>query len=118
MTPFRRYLADDLLSLDPVEARIVKKNGNRYTLVDGKLFRHGYAHPILYCVSGEQCTQIMTELHEGLCGSHIGDRALSSKAIRAGYYWPTMREDCTRYVQRCKQCQRHTDWHNAPPEEL
>ncbi|XP_068503643.1 uncharacterized protein [Phaseolus vulgaris] len=60
----------------------------------------------------------MAELHEGICGSHIGGRSLSSKAIRAGYYWPTMREDCTRYAQRCKKCQQHTDWHKAPPEEL
>ncbi|XP_068486575.1 uncharacterized protein [Phaseolus vulgaris] len=38
----------------------------------------------------------VAELHEGICRSHISGRALSSKAIRAGYYWPTMREDCTR----------------------
>jgi len=31
--------------------------------------------------------------------------------------WPTMREDCTRYAQQCKQCQQHADWHKAPPEE-
>ena len=60
----------------------------------------------------------MGELHEGICGSHISDLALSSKAICAGYYWPTKREDCTRYAQRCKQCQQHVDWHNAPLEEL
>jgi len=79
---------------------------------------HGFTRPILVCVSGEQCTRIMAELHEGICGSHIGDRALSLKAIRAEYYWPTMREDCIRYAQRCKQCQQHADWHKAPPEEL
>ena len=82
------------------------------------MFRHGYTHPILMCVSGEQCTRIMAELHEGICGSHIDGRALSSKAVHAGYYWPTMREDCTRYAQRCKQCQRHAVWHNAPLGEL
>ena len=60
----------------------------------------------------------MVELHEGICGSHIDDRSLSSKAICAGYYIPTMREDCTGYAQRCKQCQQHADWHKAPPEEL
>ena len=97
---------------------IVKKNVGIYALVDGKLFRHGFTHPILSCVSGEQCTHIMAELHEGICGSHISGRALSSKAIRAGYIWPTMREECTRYAQRCKQCQQHVDWHHAPPEEL
>jgi len=99
MTPYKRYPADGMS-----------------TLVDGNLFRHGYTHPILTCVSGEQCTRIMTELHQGICGSR--NRALSSKVIRAGYYWPTMKEDCTRYEQRCKQCQQHADWHNAPPEEL
>jgi len=102
MTPYRRYLADGILLLEPTEARIVKRNSSMYTLVDGNLFKNGYTHPILICVSGEQCTRIMTEFHEGICGSHIGNRALSSKFVRAGYYWPTMREDCTRYSQRCK----------------
>jgi len=118
MTPHQRYLAYEILPLEPTEARKIKKNLSKYTLIDGKLFRHGFTHPILVCVSGEQCTRIMVELHEGICGSHIGDRSLSSKAIRVGYYWPSMREDCTRYAQRCKQCQQHAHWHKAPPEEL
>jgi len=81
MTPYRRYLADGLLPLDPAEARVVKKNAGSYTLVDGNLFRHGYTHPILSCVSGMQCKRIMAELHEGIYGSHIGGRALSSKTV-------------------------------------
>jgi len=102
MISYRRYQVDGLLPQEPMEAKIVKKNANKYTLVDGKLFRHGYIHPILSCVSGEQCTCVMAELHEGICGSYIGGRALSSKVVRAGYYWPTMRKDCTRYAQQCK----------------
>ena len=102
MIPYKRYLTDEILPLEPTEARVVKKNSSRYTLVDGNLFRHGYTHSILICVSGEKCTCIMTELHEGICGSHIGDQTLSSKSIRTGYYWPNMRKDCTRYAQRCK----------------
>ena len=86
MTPYRHYLSDGVLPLEPTEARVVKKNSSRYTLVDGNLFIHGYTHPILMCVSGERCTRIMVELHEEICGSHIGGQALSSKAIRAGYY--------------------------------
>jgi len=86
MTPYQCYLTDGILPLDPAEARKVKKNSSKYTLIDGKLFRHGFTHPILVCVDGEQCTHIMAELHEGICGSHIGGRSLSSKALRAGYY--------------------------------
>ena len=118
MTPYRHYLADGLLPQKSMEAKIVKKNAGKYTLVDGKLFRHGCTHPILSYVSGEQCTRIMAELHEGIYESHIGGRALSSKAVRGGYYWSTMREDCMRYPQLCKQCQQHADWHHVPSEEL
>jgi len=102
MTAYQCYLADGILPSDPIE------------VIDGKLFRHRFTHPILVCVDGEQCTRIMAKLHDGICGSQIGGRSLSSKALSAGYYWPTMREDCTRYAQRCKQCQQHADWHNAP----
>ena len=83
-----------------------------------RLFRHGFSHPILTCVSGDECTRIMAELHEGICGSHVGGRSLASKVIRAGFFWPTVKEDCARHAQRCKQCQKHVDWHKAPPEEL
>jgi len=114
MTPYRRYLADGILPLEPTKARVVKKNLSKYTLIDKDLFRHGFTHLTLICVSGEQCTRIMAELHEGICENHISGRALSSKAVRVGYYWPTMREYCTRYAQWCKQCQQHADYHKAP----
>jgi len=118
MTPYKRYLNDGILPLEPAESRKVEKNYAKYTLIDGELFRHRFTHPILVCVRRGQCVRIMAELHEGICGSHIGGRALASKPIRAGYYWPTVREDCTRYAQKWKQCQQHADWHKALPEEL
>ena len=84
MTPYRRYLADGILPLESAEANKIKKNSAKYTLVDGELYRHGFTHLILVCVSGDQCTCIMTELHEGICGSHMRGRSLASKVVRAG----------------------------------
>ena len=52
MTPYRWYLADGALPAEPEEGKKVKRNAARYTLVDGVLFRHGFTHPILTCVSG------------------------------------------------------------------
>ena len=118
ITPYQRYLADGVLPVDSTEARKIKKSSSKFTLIDGELYSFGFTHPLLVCVHGEKCTRIMAELHEGICGSHIGGRSLATRAIRAGYYWPTMREDCKRYAQCCKQCQQHADWHKAPPEEL
>ena len=57
MTAYRCHLADGTLPLDPSEDRKVKKNSSKYTIIDGKLFRHGFTHPILVCVDGEQCTR-------------------------------------------------------------
>ena len=114
MMPYRRYIADGVLPAEPGKGKRIKKNSARYTLVDGVLFRHGFTYPILTCVSGDECTRIMPELHEGICGSHVGGRSLASNVIHARFYWPSVREDCVRYAQRCKQCQMHADWHKAP----
>ena len=78
MTPYRRYIADGILPAEPGEGKKIKRNSARYTLVDGALFRHGFTHPILTCVSGDECTRIMSELHEGICGSHVGGRSLAN----------------------------------------
>jgi len=109
MTPYKRYLADGILPLEPTEAKKIKKNSAKYTLIDRELFRHGFTHPILVCVSGDQCERIKAEVHEGICGSHIGGLSVASKAIRARYYWSTIREDCTRYAHQCKQFKQHAD---------
>jgi len=97
--------SDSLLVIGQVtgeyQAKEVKRNAGKYTLINGKLFHHGYTHSILTCVSGDQFIRIMEELHEGICGSHIGGRALSLKVVRSRYYWPTMKEDYVKYAQRC-----------------
>jgi len=59
ITPYKRYLTDGLLPTEPLEARIVKRNAERYTLIEGNLFCHGYTHPILTCVIGDQCAHMM-----------------------------------------------------------
>ncbi|XP_068474819.1 uncharacterized protein [Phaseolus vulgaris] len=99
---YEALIADGVLPLDPSEAKRVKKRSSKFTLIDGDLFKFGFTHPVLVCVHGQQCTRIMSELHEGVCGSHVGGRALASRVLRAGYYWPTLKEDCVGYAQRCK----------------
>jgi len=65
ITQYQRCLADGLLPLDPTEARKIKKNSGKFTMIDGELYRFGFTHPLLECVHGEKCTRIMAELHEG-----------------------------------------------------
>jgi len=35
MTPYKHYLVDGILPLEPTESRKIKKNSTKYTLIDG-----------------------------------------------------------------------------------
>ena len=72
----------------------------------------------MICVGRREAFRLMTELHEGICGSHVGGRALMLQIVRGGFFWPTMKNDCIEYVRKCESCQKHADWSHAPPEVL
>ena len=43
---------------------------------------------------------------KGVCGDHASTRSLVSKALRTGYFWPTMQVDARELVRKCDKCQR------------
>ena len=61
---------------------------------------------------------MMREVHEGICGNHLGAWSLVHKLIRVGYYWPTMLNDAQAYVKTCDKCQRFSNLIRQPLEEL
>ena len=73
----------------------------------GTLYKRGFSAPILKCVGKEDANYILREVHEGVCGNHIGARTLAGKTLRQGYYWTTMLKDATELVRKCKTCQEH-----------
>ncbi|RDX99005.1 hypothetical protein CR513_18005, partial [Mucuna pruriens] len=100
------YLRDKVKPEDPTKAKKVIKDAARYIIIGGELYIRGFSFPLLRCIDGEKARYVIREVHEGLCGSYIGGRALVSKIARAGYYWPTLKGDCMDYVRRCNKCQR------------
>jgi len=86
MTSIKAFLADGVLPIDAVEAQRIKKSSSRYTLIDGHLFRFGFSRPLLTCIEKEESNRIMSELHKGICGSHVGGRTLLLRVLRAGYF--------------------------------
>ena len=58
----------------------------------------------LKCVCREYGKELLPEIHRGLCGSHIGSRALVGKAFRQGFYWPTTLQDAVELVMKCEAC--------------
>jgi len=113
-----RYLKDDQLPREEEQASKVKKRAVKFVVIADQLFKRGFSSPLLKCLAPQQAEYVIAEVHEGVCGTHIGGRALAAKILRAGYYWPTMKEDCSKYVKKCDKCQRFSNLHQAPPEYL
>jgi hypothetical protein len=51
----------------------------------------------------------MGEVHEGICGIHQLAHKMKLLLRCAGFYWPTMINDCFRYYKGYKSCQKFRD---------
>ena len=58
------------------------------------------------CLTPKQGQYVLVELHEGICGNHLGGRTLAHRAHTQGYYWQHMKLDVADYVKKCDPCQR------------
>ena len=118
MDPIWDYINDRVLPDDPKEAAKIRARSSRFTNHKGSLYKRGFFTPFLKCIAGEDTEYVLREVHEGICGNHIGARTLAGKILRQGYYWPTMLKDATDLVKRYRICQEHAKISRLPLEPL
>ena len=76
--PILRFLEKDILPEERSEAKKVQRKAPRFWLFeDKKLYKRSFSGPYLLCVYPEASESLLEELHERICGSHIGGRSLS-----------------------------------------
>ncbi|GKA39458.1 reverse transcriptase domain-containing protein [Tanacetum coccineum] len=107
MTPICEYLTKEILLADKKKARAVRRKAVRYTMINGTLYKKSFLGPWLRCVGPIQANYVLREIHEGLCSMHSGPRSVVAKAIRTGYYWPTIHLDARKLIRECNDCQVH-----------
>jgi hypothetical protein len=73
-----------------------------YIMIEGTLYKKGVVQPFLKCISQSEGKELLQEIHSEICGSHIGPRALSAKAIKQGFYWPMHIKDAEHIVKLVK----------------
>ena len=91
---------------------------NKYIIVGSTLFRRGFNGELLRCLTDEEAYKVVREAHSGACGGHVNGPMLAKKILRQGYYWPTMEEDCVKFVRHYEKCQLHVDRMHAPASSL
>ncbi|GKV48228.1 hypothetical protein SLEP1_g55054 [Rubroshorea leprosula] len=117
-TPLINYLQDGELPEDQAAAKLVKRRAAHFTLLNNQLYKRAASMPLLRCLTPYEAEYAVREVHEGVCGTHIGGRTLARKLLRHGYYWPTMVEDAQSYVKKCPTCQFNADDIHMPGEML
>ena len=82
MDPIWDYLVDGTLLIDPNEASKLRNKSARFAIHRGTLYRRGFSTLILKYVGKEDANYVLKEVHEGICGNHIGARSLAAKTLR------------------------------------
>ena len=82
MDPLVDYLRNGVLPANKNEAQSIRFRSARYILYDDKPYKRRLSAPLLRCVTKEEGTYIMSEIHEGIYGNHAGGQALAHKALR------------------------------------
>ena len=86
MKPIIDFLAKDIVPEDEDEANKICRVAPRYWLsLDRKLYRRSFAGPYLLCLHPEKVRELLIELHEGVCGGHVGGRSLAHRAMTQGF---------------------------------
>ena len=105
MDPIVDFLVEDRIPNDEKKANKVRRIASRYWLsADRKLYWRSFEGPYLLCLHSGKVNEVLTKLHKGVCGSHVGGRSLTHRAMTQGFWWPRMQKDAGEYVHRCKQC--------------
>nr|GFA47412.1 reverse transcriptase domain-containing protein [Tanacetum cinerariifolium] len=118
MTPIYEYLTDEILPEEKRKARAIPRKAGRYVVTNGVLYKMSFLGPWLRCVWPLQANYVLREIHEGSRSMHAGPRSVVAKALRSGYYWPTMHAKARKLIRECKSCQVHRPVSRNPQQNL
>ena len=86
--------------------RNIRRLAFQYVLIDDELCRRTAEDLLLKCLDSDHALVAMSEVHEGICGTHQSAPKMKWLLKRAGFYWPTMLSDCFKYYKGYEECQR------------
>jgi hypothetical protein len=79
MEPLLSYLTGSFTATNNEEEQTVRKRASKIVIISGKLYKRCRTTPLLRCLDKDETHLVLLEVHEGVCGTHIGGRALAAK---------------------------------------
>jgi hypothetical protein len=82
----------------------MQQRATAYQIVDIDLYRTSISGPLLHYVSKAKGQNLLSKMHARVCGGHIGAKALATKVLQQGFYWPAIINDVAKLVSTCEAC--------------
>jgi hypothetical protein len=112
------YLYHYYESDSTIEHTRMQQRAGSYQILDNDLYKTSISGPLLLCVSKGKGQEILSDIHAGACGGHIGARALVAKVFCQGFYWPAVIDDAVKLISTCKACQKFSRKAKAPTQPV
>jgi transposase InsO family protein len=106
------------LPSDRSEARRIARMAKSFALVDDELYKRAASGILQRCVPIPEGSELLRDIHAGICGHHAAPRTLVGNAFRQGFYWPTAIADASEIVRTCEGCQFCARKSNLPAHVL
>ncbi|XP_074342483.1 uncharacterized protein LOC141680054 [Apium graveolens] len=110
--PIKTHLMTGWLPDDAQEVRQLSVRALRYSLIEGLMYKRSFVIPYLKCLRPLEAEEVLKESQEGICGQHLGGRALSHKITRLRFYMPTMFADANAYIKNVTDVREFTEYCN------
>nr|XP_025703215.1 uncharacterized protein LOC112803987 [Arachis hypogaea] len=90
--PILRFLTDGSLPTDLKEAKRIKQEATKYTIIAGQLYKRKLFQPLLKCIEPDDTGYILREIHEGYYSHHVGGRTVAQRSSTQGTSGPPSSE--------------------------
>ena len=98
------FLKKDVLPENKSKAEKVRRKAPRFWLSeDQKLYKRFFFGPYLLCIHPEAVELLLEELHEGICGSHMGGQIFVSQGSHSRILVAKYAREAQEYVKKCDQ---------------
>jgi hypothetical protein len=111
---WRKEIVDYLEDPSRKVSRKLRYKAIKFVLLDGSLFYKSLDGVLLRFLGPEEAKNMMSEVHDGICGAHQSAYRMKWVIRQAGCFWPTMLEDCFEYYKGCQDCQRFGNIQRVP----
>jgi hypothetical protein len=63
----------------------MQQRAKAYRVIGDEIYETSVTGSLLHCLSKDEGKKLLAQTHSGICGGHIGSRALTEKVFRQGF---------------------------------